>query len=92
MAETGGFVKETDYSKLGGALLVAACLILAVRTARWSVRGSSTESDSELENEVAHAAHLAHRMLSHLVSRSREMFPAILVPWFVAGDEEDLPQ
>lgn len=92
MPEAGGYNKEVDYSRLGGALLVAACVILAVRTARWSVRSAGTEGDAELENEVAHAAHLANRMLCYLVSKSREMFPVTRVPWYVAGEEEDQPK
>ncbi len=92
MPEAAGYTKEVDYTRLGGALLVAACVILAVRTARWSIRSAGTESDTELEGEVAHAAHLAHRMLCHLVSKSREMFPVTRVPWYVAKDDEDLPR
>ena len=92
MPEPAGYSKEVDYSKLGGALLVAGCVILAVRTARWSIRSAGTDSDTDLENEIAHAGHLAHRMLCHLVAKSREMFPMTRMPWYVAGDEEDLPR
>ena len=33
----GGYNKQVDLSKLRGVVLIGACVILAVRTARWPV-------------------------------------------------------
>jgi hypothetical protein len=38
------------------ALLIATCLILAIRTAKWAARASdSTASDTDLDREIEHA-------------------------------------
>jgi hypothetical protein len=49
---------------MGPSLLIATCLILAIRTARWPVRSDERVSDMDLEREIEHAAHLAGRVLS----------------------------
>lgn len=69
-----------------------ACLILAVRTARWPprVRGGTT-SDRELDVEVENAIHLAGRVLSSLVSHHETIFPRKEVPWFMPNGE-DVPK
>ena len=88
----GGFEQKPDFPKMGPSLLIGACLILAVRTAKWSIRSSnSTASDKELESEVEHAIHLAARVLAKLVASRASMFPHVRVPWFTP-DEEDVPK
>ena len=60
----GGYQDQPDWPKMGPSLLIATCLILAIRTARWSVRaGGTTASEMDLEREIEHAAHLAGRVL-----------------------------
>lgn len=50
---------------MGPSLLIGACLILALRTAKWSVRSAgNTTSDRDLEAEVEHAIQLAGRVMS----------------------------
>jgi hypothetical protein len=53
-----GLEDHPDWPKLGPSLLVATCLILAIRTAKWVVRSDSTTSNMDLEQEIDHAAHL----------------------------------
>lgn len=90
--DVGGYEQRPDWPKLGPSLLIGACLILAVRTAKWPPRtGGGTTSDRDLEVEVANAIHLAGRVLSALVSRGDSIFPTKKVPWFVASGE-DVPE
>ena len=67
--DIGGYDQKPDWSKMGLSLLIASCLILAIRTAKWPSRSSGgTARVHELDVEVEHAIHLAGRVLSHLVS------------------------
>lgn len=88
----GGYNGEPNGPKIGPSFLIATCLILAIRTAKWTLRSEvSTASDFDLEREIEHAAHLAGRVLAHLVSRKPSMFPQKQVPWYVP-DGEDQPK
>jgi hypothetical protein len=59
---------------------------------KWSLRSdASTGGDFELEREIEHAAHVAGRVMSHLVSRRPSSFPQKKKPWY-AGDDEDQPK
>lgn len=90
--EVGGYDTHPDTSRLGTALLVGACVILAVRTARWQLRTSGgTASDRSLDEEVEHSVTLAGRVLAHLLCHKASYFPAKRVPWYVAT-EEDVPR
>ena len=74
---------------MGPSLLIAACLVLAIRTAKWLPRGNGgTNSDRELDVEIENAVHLAGRVLSTLVSRHASIFPNKKEPWFVPNDED----
>ncbi len=84
-----GHNRVVDSTKLGTGLLIAACVVLAVRTARWPARScKSTSSDHDLDAEVDHAIYLAQRVLAHLLSRAAGMFPHRDEPWFEATDED----
>lgn len=86
----GGFEQKPDFPKMGPSLLIGACLILAVRTARWSIRSAgSTTSDKDLESEVLHAIHLAGRVFSMLIASHASLFPQVRAPWFTP-DEGDV--
>ena len=88
--EIGGYNKVPDWVKLGPAMLIASCLILAIRTAKWPARRSgATESDRELEVEVDHAIYAAGKVLAVLVSRKANLFPSKDVPWYVADDTDE---
>ena len=58
--DIGGYDQRPDWPKMGPSLLIAACIILAVRTAKWPVRfAKTTTSDRELDVEIENAVHLA---------------------------------
>ena len=87
--DIGGYEQRPDWPKLGPSLLIGACLILAVRTAKWPPRSrGGTTSDRELDVEIENAVLLAGRVLSTLVSRHETIFPRKAVPWFVPNDED----
>lgn len=48
----------SDWPKMGPSLLIATCLILAIRTAKWPARKNSKTSEMGFESEIEHAAHL----------------------------------
>lgn len=89
--EVGGHHDRPDWPKLGPSLLIATCLILAVRTAKWPPTGSDMTSNPELDKEIDYAAYQADRVLSRLVSRFASVFPRRKVPWYMA-DDEDIPK
>ena len=87
----GGFEDPTDWPKMGPSLLIATCLILAIRTARWAARSDPTASNMDLEKEIDHAAYLAGRVFAKLVARNPSIFPNAKKPWF-QPDGEDQPR
>jgi hypothetical protein len=90
--DIGGYEQRPDWPKMGPSLLIATCLILAVRTAKWPPRtlGGIT-SEPDLDVEIGHAIHLAGRVLSALVGRHDSIFPRKKEPWFVPNGE-DVPK
>ncbi len=85
----GGFQDHPDWPKMGPSLLVATCLILAIRTAKWAASSAdSTASDVELDREIEHAAHLAGRVLARLVASNPSIFPNAKQPWYQPDDED----
>ena len=89
--EVGGTHTRADWPKMGPSLLIATCLILAIRTARWAAQSDAALSGVDLEQEIDHAAHLANRVLSKLVISNPELFPSRKEPWYQPNDE-DVPQ
>ena len=72
----GGFDDKPDWPKMGPSLLIATCLTLAIRTAKWQTRSSeSTASNTDLEREIEYAAFLAGRVFAKLVSSHPSIFP-----------------
>ena len=49
----GGYDNITDWPKIGPSLLIATCLIVAIRTANWSTSHDPATSNIELEKEIA---------------------------------------
>jgi hypothetical protein len=88
----GGYEQRPNWPKMGPSLLIASCLILGIRTAKWSARSSGgTATDRDLEVEIEHAIHLVGQVFSALVSRHQSIFPQRREPWF-APNGEDLPK
>jgi hypothetical protein len=89
--DIGGFEDRPDWPKMGPSLLIATCLILAIRTAKRPAISDSHTSSPELDAEIDYAAHLAGRVLSRLVSHHEAIFPRRKQPWYQATDE-DVPK
>lgn len=87
--EIGGYNEQVDWPKLGPSLLIATCLVVAIRTAKWPAQVSEHVSSVDLDKEVEFAAHVAGRVLSHLVAKKDSMFPSKRVPWYQPGEEDD---
>ncbi len=80
-----------DWPNMGPSLLIATCLILAIRTAKWAARADSTASDSDLGKEIDNAAYLAGRVFAKLVANKPSLFPSAKKPRY-QPDGEDHPQ
>ena len=89
--EVGGYTDVPDWPKLGPSLLIATCLILAIRTAKWPAHTKQMLSDSELDPEVHFAEYLAKKVLSRLMSRNEAIFPQRRQPW-CQPDGKDCPE
>jgi hypothetical protein len=87
--DIGGYEQRPDWPKMGPSLLIAACLVLAIRTATWPPRSvGSTTADRDLDVEIENAIHLAGRVLSSLASQHGAIFPSKKEPWFVPNGED----
>lgn len=86
--EVGGYEDHPDWPKMGPSLLIATCLILAIRTAKWSANYDTGNSNIDLAKEIDYAAHLAGRVFSSLISKHPAIFPTIKKPWYQPGDED----
>lgn len=83
-----GYRQEIDFAKMGPTLVIASSLILAVRTAKWSRTMGQGTSNVEWEAEVEASILMAHRIFSHLASKSPFLFPRKEVPWFEPEEGE----
>ena len=79
--EIGGYENTPAWPKMGPSLLIATCLIVAIRTARWSVNNDATTSQMNLEEEIRYAASIAKRVLGTLIAESPSIFPSVRTPW-----------
>lgn len=86
--EVGGLNRQVDFGKLGPTLVIASSLVLAVRTARWPRNAVTTASSPEWDAEVTHSIEIARRVLSHLVSKSPNLFQQKDVPWYQPSEDE----
>lgn len=89
--DVGGYNDAPDWPKMGPSLLIATCLILAIRTAKWPAHFDEKVSEASLDREIEYAAQLADRVLSHLIGRRLTIFPSKKEPWCQANDE-DVPK
>ena len=87
--EVGGYKKDVpDWPKLGPSLLIATCLIVAIRTARWPATHDPATSNMELEKEIDYASRVSQRVLAHLMSKYQTIFPQRKSPWYRATNED----
>ena len=83
--------KATDWPKLGTSLLIAAALVVAVRTARWAAEAPEamlSDVDVNLDKEIAFAVRVADRVLHALLRKRPGMFPERLEPVYAPGAED----
>ena len=90
--DIGGYEQRPEWPKMGPSLLIASCLILAIRTAKRSPHSATaTTADRDLEVEIEYAIRLAGRVFSMLVGRHPSIFPQKPEPWFVPNGH-DVPK
>jgi len=73
---------------MGPSLLIATCLIVAIRTAKWSASIDAKNSNSELDKEIDFAAHVAQRVLSAVMKLSPSIFLSRKQAWYRATRED----
>ena len=86
--EVGGYNDVPDWPKMGPSLLIATCLIVAIRTAKWSATIDARNSNSELDKEIDFATSVARRVLAALTDKSPSIFPSRKEPWYRATSED----
>jgi hypothetical protein len=89
--DVGGYKDHPDWPKMGPSLLIATCLIVAIRTAKWPPRADASLSEQALNEEIAFAMQTANRVLMQLITKYESIFPQKKEPWYQAN-EEDLPK
>jgi hypothetical protein len=91
--EVGGYHERTDWPKMGPSLLIATCLIVAIRTAKWPARCDTSLSGTELNDEIHFAANVASRVMTTLIGKYESIFPSAKKPWYKpTDDDEDAPK
>ncbi|ABF41112.1 hypothetical protein Acid345_2111 [Candidatus Koribacter versatilis Ellin345] len=89
--DIGGYETQPDWPRMGPSFLIATCLIVAIRTARWSATDDSTTRDLNLDHEITFAATLTARVFAHLLRHHPTIFPSTQKPWY-KPDGEDQPK
>ena len=86
----GGYRESLNWPKMGPSLLVASCMIVAIRTAKWPPRTDPRLCEEDLNIEIENAIQIAYRVLSNLAAKYESIFPQKREPWY-QPDEEDFP-
>jgi hypothetical protein len=88
--EVGGYHHRPDWPKMGPSLLIATCLIVAIRTAKWPVRSDVQLCDQDMNQEIEFAAYVARRVMMLLTTKFETIFPQKKEPWYQANEDEDV--
>jgi hypothetical protein len=86
--DVGGFEDRPDWPKMGPSLLIATCLVLAIRTAKRPAIFDASFSDIDLDAEIRYSIHLAERVLATLLSSNEAIFPRRKEPWYQPNGED----
>jgi len=86
--DIGGYNSRPDFPKMGPSLLIASCLILAIRTARWLPNCDPSLAEKNLEDEINFAIRTANRVLANLVTHYESIFPQRKEPWYQPNNED----
>jgi hypothetical protein len=89
--DVGGYCDRPDWPKMGPSLLIATCLIVAIRTAKWPARSDAQLCDQEMNEEIEFAAYTARRVMMLFTTKFETIFPQRKEPWYQANDE-DVPK
>lgn len=89
--DVGGYSERPDWPKMGPSLLIATCLIVAIRTAKWPAISMKGTSDSDVQSEIDFAEHIASRVLARLMKHHEAIFPQRKEPWY-QPDGKDQPK
>ena len=89
--KVGGYHKEVVYERLGPTLVIAASLILALRTADWTNPIADGLHNREWEAEIDRALKMAQTVLTHALAKWPEKFHRKDVPWFVPDETDSTP-
>ncbi len=90
--EVGGYHDRADWPKMGPSMLIAASLILAIRTAKWLAHLDESLASPDLDKEIHFSSQLAGRVLSALIARHESIFPRKKEPWYQVVEDEDVPK
>lgn len=85
----GGHKRQIDFERLGPSLVIAASLVLAIRTAKKTVPDAHC-SLGDWDKEIEHAGKVAHMILSKVV-QNRSLLQQENVRWFIP-DDGDVPE
>lgn len=86
--DVGGYHDRPDWPKMGPSLLIATCLIVAIRTAKWPARSDAKLCDQEMNEEIEFAAYVANRVMMLLMTKFEAVFPQRKEPWYQANEED----
>ncbi len=88
--KVGGHNREIDYERLGATLVIAAAIILAIRTARRPPLYDESFSNRDWGDEMDFATKVAGHLVSTATRRKPEFFKHKDVPWYMPDDEDVL--
>jgi hypothetical protein len=86
--DVGGYNDRPDWPKMGPSLLIASCLILAIRTAKWPPNADPALSSSDMNCEIEFAIQTANRVFMTLITKYESIFPQKKEPWYRANEED----
>jgi len=84
--------RTTDLTRLGGALVTASAVILAIRTARREPKYDLRDSNRDWDAEIKFAVELSTAVLGHAIAHHAEFFPSVPVKFTDGIVEEDLQE
>ena len=89
--DVGGFTETPDWPKFGPSLLIATCLIVAIRTAKWTAIADAKMSGRISIRKLISRRTSPARGLARLMRINEVLFPQRKEPWY-QPDGEDEPK
>ena len=82
--------RSIDLASLGPCLVIGACVILAIRTARRDARMDAHTADVDLKREIEYALDLANRVMMYATGRHASLFRHKTEPFTTGVVQEDV--